>query len=193
MPKARLNVLLLIFGLLAAQAQAADSFEMQAKRGEKLYAAHCAACHGANLEGGVGLDLVGIGPAYRWIGQNAEDLYQRVVTMPRGAPQSLPQTDYIDLTAFIIARNDGKPGAPLTADPGRLRQVPIGIVEVGLIKPRLTQRKDLGGVIAGGPNQDELNHADKTTDAWIQPNRDYTGRRFVDLGQINARNVGALT
>src|SRR5277367_5499699 len=127
MPKARLKGFLSIAALVALciggafaqgratdSGQAADSFEMQTNRGEKLYAAHCAACHGANLEGGAGLDLVGIGPAYRWIGQNAEDLYQRVVTMPRGAPQSLPQKDYIDLTAFIIARNDGKPAAPLT-------------------------------------------------------------------------------
>jgi alcohol dehydrogenase (cytochrome c) len=200
MPKARIKGFSLVAALMAiciggavAQGQAADSFEMQAKRGEKLYAAHCAACHGANLEGGAGLDLVGIGPAYRWIGQNAEDLYKRVITMPRGAPQSLPEKDYISLTAFIIARNDGKPAAPLTRDPAVLRQIPIGIVEVGLIKPRLTRGKDLHGAIAGGPNQDELNHAEKITDAWIQPNRDYAGRRFVDLGKIDAKNVGALT
>src|ERR1700749_2634433 len=103
MPKAWMKGFLSIAALAPyigggfAQGPGADSFEKQAKRGEKLYATHCAACHGANLEGGTGLDLVGIGPAYRWIGQNAEDLYQRVVTMPRGAPQSLPQKDYIDL------------------------------------------------------------------------------------------------
>ncbi|MDB5397621.1 MAG: Pyrrolo-quinoline quinone repeat-containing protein [Rhodospirillales bacterium] len=169
-----------------------DPFAAQSERGEKLYAARCAACHGANLEGGIGFDLVGIGPAYRWIGQNAEDLYQRVMAMPKGAPQSLPTQDYVDLTAFIIARNGGKSSAALAADPASLRQVPIGIVEAGLAKPRLTMRNDISKAIGGGPNQDELNLADKTDDGWLQPNRDYTGHRFADIGKIDRTNVRSL-
>src|SRR5579864_3514609 len=102
-----------------------DTFASQVAHGATVYAARCASCHGANLEGGVGIDLVGIGPAYRWVGQTAEDLFQRVATMPKGAPQSLPQAEYVDLTAFLVARNGGQSTTSLSADASSLQQVKI--------------------------------------------------------------------
>jgi alcohol dehydrogenase (cytochrome c) len=177
--------------LCANHARADDAVTAQAARGAQVYAAHCASCHGANLEGKSGLDLVGIGPAYRWIGQNAADLYQHVVTMPLGAPGSLPTGDYVDVTAFIIARNGGKLAAALTADPAALRQVPIGIIEPGMLQAKTTTRRDIGAAIAGGPSQGELDRAEASTD-WPVANHDYAGRRFVDLKQITPANAAGL-
>jgi alcohol dehydrogenase (cytochrome c) len=42
-----------------------------------------------------------------------------------------------------------------------------------------------------GPTQAELNAAHRATD-WLVSNHDYGGQRFVDLKQINRRNVGSL-
>ena len=169
-----------------------DTFASQVDRGGTIYAARCASCHGANLEGGAGIDLVGIGPAYRWVGQTADDLFQRVVTMPKGAPDSLPRQDYADVTAFLVARNGGRSAQPLVADSAALRQVPIGIQEPGLVHARTTTRRDISATIAGGPSRDELNRSGGAKDAWLHANHDYSGQRFVDLGQIDRRNAASL-
>ncbi len=42
-----------------------------------------------------------------------------------------------------------------------------------------------------GPTQDELNHADRSTE-WLLPNHDYAGVRFVDLKQITPANAASL-
>ncbi|HYL19371.1 MAG TPA: PQQ-binding-like beta-propeller repeat protein [Burkholderiales bacterium] len=44
---------------------------------------------------------------------------------------------------------------------------------------------------AGGPTQDELNHADQSTE-WLLPNHDYAGVRFVDLKQITPATAASL-
>jgi alcohol dehydrogenase (cytochrome c) len=175
--------------VLAGQQPAAVAAQIE--RGAKTYAARCAACHGEKLEGKSGLDLVGIGPAYRWIGQTAADLYQKVSVMPLGAPGSLAKADYADLTAFIVARNGGKPGGVLTGDPAALRQLPIGADEPGLAKSRTLTRRDISAAIAGGPSQDELNHAAASSD-WMFATHDYAGQRFVDLKQIDKKTVAGL-
>jgi alcohol dehydrogenase (cytochrome c) len=181
-------LLALACGSASAQDQAVTA---QIERGATVYVAHCAACHGDRLEGKTGLDLVGIGPAYRWIGQTASDLYQKVATMPLGAPNSLAKTDYVDLTAFIVAKNGGKLGAVLTGEPSALRQVAIGADEPGLAKATTMTRRDISAAIAGGPNQDELNRAGTSTD-WMFATHDYAGQRYVDLKQIDKKNVGGL-
>jgi alcohol dehydrogenase (cytochrome c) len=163
----------------------------QVDRGGKIYADHCASCHGSKLEGKTGLDLVGIGPAYRWIGQTAADLYEKVKVMPLGAPGSLAKQNYVDLTAFIIVRNGGKLNGILGGEPASLRQVAIGADEPGLAKAVTTTRRDITAAIGGGPSQEELNHAATSTD-WMFATHDYAGQRFVDLKQIDKRNVAGL-
>jgi alcohol dehydrogenase (cytochrome c) len=185
------------FTVLLAFATAMPAFAQeqpiaaQIERGAKLYAARCASCHGDRLEGKTGLDLVGIGPAYRWIGQTAADLYQKVALMPLGAPNSLAKDDYVDLTAFIVAQNGGKLTTVLTGDPSAQRQVAIGADEPGLAKATTLTRRDITAAIAGGPSQDELNHAGTSTD-WMFATHDYAGQRYVDLKQIDKGNVANL-
>ena len=184
-------IALVAVGLCAGLALADDLVEAQVARGGKVYLAHCASCHGDRLEGKSGIDLVGVGAAYRWIGQNAGDLYQHVATMPKGAPGSMPVQDYVDVTAFIIARNGWKLTTALTAEPAVLRQAPIGAEEPGLAKARTVTRHDLSSVIAGGPGHAELEQAAASTD-WPLANHDYAGTRFTDLKQITPANAGQL-
>ena len=200
MSGARIWGLLLLASMVAActsgtgsrEQTSRDTFAGQVTRGATVYAARCAACHGANLEGGAGIDLAGIGPAYRWVGQTADDLFQRVVTMPKGAPQSLPQAEYVDLTAFLVARNGGQSTTPLSADAPSLQQVKIGIQDLGLVRARTTTRRDISRAIASGPNQGELNRAGEATSSWLHTNHDYDGQRFVDLSQIDRANAASL-
>lgn len=43
-----------------------------------------------------------------------------------------------------------------------------------------------------GPNQRQLNSAHESVAHWLYATHDYSGRRYVPLDQINARNVGDL-
>ena len=44
---------------------------------------------------------------------------------------------------------------------------------------------------AAGPTQEELNHADSSTE-WLLPNHDYAGVRYVNLDQITPENAALL-
>ncbi len=92
----------------------------QAARGASTFAASCSNCHGANLQGNNAKALVG--------DQFFRDFQQRTVeylfnfvskNMPNNAPGTLDPTAYLDLTAFILSKNDVPAGdAPLTATAG---------------------------------------------------------------------------
>ena len=76
-----------------------------------MYAQSCAACHGPNLEGGLGprLDVVTFLEASGGDlanGSTAARLYTAISTeLPYGAPGSLSPADYYDVTAFLLNRN----------------------------------------------------------------------------------------
>ena len=92
----------------------------QAARGASTFAATCSNCHGANLQGNNAKALVG--------DQFFRDFQQRTVeylfnfvskNMPNNAPGTLDPTTYLDLTAFILSRNEVPAGsAPFTATSG---------------------------------------------------------------------------
>lgn len=81
--------------------------EAQALRGETAYRAHCVECHGEDLRGAhMTPSMVGIGFAFRWRGRDLYDFYEGMrTTMPQSAPGGLSADVYVDLVAFILARN----------------------------------------------------------------------------------------
>jgi polar amino acid transport system substrate-binding protein len=84
------------------------SVRAQALEGAKVFAAHCATCHGTQLEGGAGPALVG--PDFvAEISQDRlslGDVFGMVAyQMPYDAPGSLSHADYEDIVAFLMARN----------------------------------------------------------------------------------------
>ncbi|HXH06625.1 MAG TPA: cytochrome c [Vicinamibacterales bacterium] len=92
----------------------------QAERGEKLYAARCAACHQtAQLSGPVFMRT--------WNGQSADALFDLIrTTMPQENPGSLKPQQYADLLAYIFRMNGLPPGEEELKGASRaLRQVII--------------------------------------------------------------------
>jgi len=82
--------------------------------GAAVYATHCAACHGANGEGGIGARLIGGEPptamgtsktiANHW--PYATTVFDNIRrSMPFQAPRSLSNDDYYAVVAWILAEN----------------------------------------------------------------------------------------
>jgi mono/diheme cytochrome c family protein len=86
----------------------------QASAGATLWAAKCAQCHGANLEGGAGPALTGAN--LRTLSKNTKltvgDLFTFMSQqMPLNDPASLKQSDYSAIMAFILKKNGYPAGA----------------------------------------------------------------------------------
>jgi len=103
----------------------------QAEAGRKAYMAHCATCHQANLQGqGDASPLAGRRFLAGWVNRTSQDLYNLLhATMPQGAPNSLDDQTYANLTAFILHENGAKAGptAFLAAPPLRIDLIANGI------------------------------------------------------------------
>lgn len=115
----------------------------QADRGATAFAASCTNCHGPMLEGRNAKALVG---NTFW-----NDFSQRDVAyllnymsknMPNNAPGTLDASTYVDLTAFILSRNEFPAGtAPLTA------QAAAGVEIISKDGPRALADKTLARVV----------------------------------------------
>ena len=171
----------------------------QVRRGEELYAGKCANCHGVKLEGKTSTPLTGPVFAGKWAEQTAKDLFARVRTMPYGAANSLNEGQYLNLTAFILAKNGAETGAgDLPAASAALAKVKAvqgggaqAKADTGPVSKTTTIRP-IGDIIGAGPTQDELTAAGPKTSDWLFTNHDYQGQRYVDLNQITPANVGNL-
>lgn len=79
----------------------------QAARGQQVYQAQCAVCHGDALEGSVGPPLVGNGFLSIWGARPLVDLVDKIhYTMPLEAPAPLSRQESIDLTAYVLRAGD---------------------------------------------------------------------------------------
>ena len=111
---------LLLLGLVAfapamvarAGLPAAGFAPAQAAQGEPIFAAKCALCHGAALQGGDhGPPLKGAGFWTNWQGQPARKLYSRIIsTMPFDDPGSLTEAETLAITALIARSNAAADG-----------------------------------------------------------------------------------
>lgn len=97
----------------------------QADEGARVYAAQCAMCHGARLEGTVETPgLVGKFVA-GWAGRPLADLFDYLArAMPQSSPGRLSAQDNARVMAFILRANGAPAGdAPLPADASALRRI----------------------------------------------------------------------
>jgi hypothetical protein len=81
----------------------------------------------------------------------------------------------------------GIEGTPTWPIPPRLRHMSYalilsGVLIFGMVAP----------VRAAGPSQDELDQSAAATLTWLMTNKSYDGQRYVELDQINAKNVAGL-
>jgi PQQ-dependent dehydrogenase (methanol/ethanol family) len=135
--------------------------------------------------------LSGEGFEKRWPRQqqSMRNLYSLIKNlMPPQAPGSLAPAEAADLFAYILRSNNYPEG------------VSIAALSAMLTDPTDTDSAcKLGGVSAGSlparattdrPTDSELLEA--KPENWLMYNRDYKGRRFADLSQINRKNAGRL-
>ncbi len=100
----------------ASVAQGLASFSDQAEAGKEAYAKHCAACHGAQLQGQIARGLKGDGFLGQW-GKGSATVAELSTyireNMPPGQGGSLPDQTYTDLVAFIMQENGAEHAGPL--------------------------------------------------------------------------------
>ena len=102
----------------AAQRSTADGAysPAQAERGRALYGANCQGCHAADLSGGVGSALKGEKFQSDWGGLPLARLFERIRTMPPGAPAPPAEEAAVELLAHILASNGLPPGETLSIE-----------------------------------------------------------------------------
>ena len=97
----------------------------QADEGAQVYAAQCAMCHGARLEGTVETPgLIGKFVA-NWANRPLGDLFDYLSrAMPQSSPGKLTPQDNARLVAFILRANGAPAGdTPLPADAAALQRI----------------------------------------------------------------------
>ena len=83
----------------------------QAGRGQALFRANCAVCHGAELKGAVGPMLTGDSFTTAWAGRPLSDLVDKIEkTMPPQAPGSTTRAVALEVAAFILQFGKFKEG-----------------------------------------------------------------------------------
>ncbi len=187
------------FWLLSGIATSAQSERLftqaQAERGKPLYAQHCASCHGESLEGSSAGPLAGERFMGKWNDRTLDELYYITkLQMPYGKPDSLSVQQYLDITTFMLASNGYVAGPrELSADAALMKRTKVAR-QSGAPAPTTAAPVFFSSgakASTAKPTQAELNAAQNTTD-WLMSNHDYSGRRFVDLKQINRRNAASL-
>ena len=75
----------------------------QAARGQQIYQAQCAGCHGNAMEGTIGSPLVGDSFLSNWSARPLVNLVDKIAkTMPFNLPGSLSRQESTDLAAYIL-------------------------------------------------------------------------------------------
>ncbi|MFN7944335.1 MAG: PQQ-binding-like beta-propeller repeat protein [Blastocatellia bacterium] len=189
---------------ISAAQQSGIYTEAQASRGQALYEARCASCHGLRLEGGSASPLAGTRFQSKWAQGNktVDELYFITRTqMPYGEGNTMTTQQYIDIVAYLLRVNGWQAGSSeLAADSSKLKQVRIvpqgSLKDNALTAPAAPEPKTgaTGTMVptANVPVQDELLRAGGNSTDWLMSNHDYGGQRFVDLKQINQQNAATL-
>jgi mono/diheme cytochrome c family protein len=74
--------------------------------GERIYLNQCASCHGESGEGVSAPALIGQDATLEEYA-TARDFFDYIqATMPRGAPGSLTEQQYLEVTAFLLVKNE---------------------------------------------------------------------------------------
>ena len=181
----------------------------QAQTGQGVYSANCQSCHGANLQGGAGPALAGPGFLSKWANGKHQlaDLYGVISKqMPLNAPGSLSQKQYLDVTAYILSRNNYKAGGgALSSETLKIKLAkPAATMAAGGAASADTAAKaapaptDLPKAMTANPGQAggsaptdaELNNV--PGGEWLTYNRTLTGERYSPLNQITADNAANL-
>jgi alcohol dehydrogenase (cytochrome c) len=197
--------------LLAIQCAAAASgsyTKAQAARGATTYSQFCGSCHGVTLQGDSGPALSGTAFVQAYGAGTAEALYDFISRqMPQNAPASLTQRQYLDVTAYVVARN-GYPSGAKPLDLGSLTAFSLSPSKATAMAPSSSTAatdeivraappvRTVYSKLAAGVNVDITDpmmlNADADTKNWLLHGRTYDNQRFSPLKRINTDNVLSL-
>jgi PQQ-dependent dehydrogenase (methanol/ethanol family) len=196
---------LVLLGPASRAAPAGGFTAAQAARGGAVYMQSCSECHGAHLEGQAGPPLTGESFDALYGQGTAAELYDFTSRqMPQNAPGSLTQAQYLDVTAYLLARNGMPAGsAPLqisslartrvtvhaaTSTPGKSNSDEI----VRVAPPTHVVYAPLPAGSDSTVTDSMMRDADSDTSDWLLHGRTYDNQRYSPLTQITADNVGSL-
>ena len=95
----------------------------QARQGREVFTGTCTGCH---------TPAAHTGPVFttKWVGRSVDDLFTYIRnSMPKIAPGSLSEDEYVWVTAYILKLNGMPPGtSELSAEPAMMRAVRIDTV-----------------------------------------------------------------
>lgn len=103
--------------------------EQQAARGQALYGARCASCHGQNLAGRVGPPVAGTDFLAEWSGKPLLELFDKVrLTMPKDDSDRLSAAQAADVLAYMFQYGKIPAGrTDLPTDAAALKQLTLPI------------------------------------------------------------------
>jgi PQQ-dependent dehydrogenase (methanol/ethanol family) len=158
--------------------------------GRTIYEAKCAACHGANLQGGVGPAMVGRAFRDKWNTLGGTGPLYKIIhdTMPYQLPK-LTEKEYADVAAFVATNADiGVAQSSGPAYPKLVSGPPVPNTTKRAFEP--TPPLKVETVAATSPTDAEL--ANQSPNDWLMYNRNPQGDRYSPLKQITPANAGKL-
>ncbi|MEP6942185.1 MAG: PQQ-binding-like beta-propeller repeat protein [Betaproteobacteria bacterium] len=175
----------------------------QVAQGRWQYSQKCAVCHGAQLQGTGAPALKGKPFVEQWGSKKLSELYGYIHSnMPLGRAGTLPNQEYADIVAYVLAQNGLPAGnemlTPKSSMDRALDLSPDTSRAVGGVAPAPGEIRigELYGKLAqpstSRPTQSELDAADASTTDWLMYNKGYRGARYSTLSRINTRNAGRL-
>jgi alcohol dehydrogenase (cytochrome c) len=200
-------VSLLAASAAGAQAKSGGSYtSAQVSSGAAVYAQDCAQCHAASLRGDSGPPLTGQTFQLAYGTGTAAQLYDFISRqMPQDKPGSLSQQQYLDVTAYILARN-GLPSGNTPLQIASLAQIRMSQQRVSQTAPAsntdeiVRAAPPVRRVYAQPPAGANVNITDSmmlnaTSDDnnWLLHGRTYDNQRYSPLRQITADNVRSLS
>ena len=204
---AALSTGLLLAGAVSEAAGGGGYTAAQATAGATVYATRCSQCHAASLQGGAGPALIGaafqtsMNANYTDAGR-LEDFIRK--QMPADAPGTLSVQQYLNVTAYLLARN----GFP--AGTAALTERNAGAVKLARASaPKATAAQTNLEIVRSAP---PTRHTFATLPAarnvaisdsmlvgaagnggdWLMGGHTYANDRYSPLDQITSANVGAL-
>jgi mono/diheme cytochrome c family protein len=106
--------------------------EAQAKKGEAVYTAHCADCHGPDFGGREQAPALA-GPAFleKWNKTPLRKLFDTLEQMPPDEPKVLPTQQYVDVLTYLLSAN----GFPAGKNVLPVDRSALGRIEIKNVQP----------------------------------------------------------
>jgi alcohol dehydrogenase (cytochrome c) len=187
--------------LAVIAAPAAAYTEAQVGAGAAAYAEHCAICHGTNLRQLPEALVAGREFIAKWGDRRTDELLTQIrATMPPTNPGGLPESTYLNLTAFVLEANGGaSDGAALTAaTDARIGDGlgPMPAAPPAAVAAAETPERPTGVTVAGTvPDFEPVTDAmlvDQRDGDWLMVRRDYAASSYSPLDEITAGNAHLL-